>query len=331
MRERSWGDVLAAGIAIVVVFLLFLRTSTSDPGVTPPPPPPATTAPATLAEALFSGMPAAELRVDGPRTMRAVFPTLPEVAVWLENVGAKPFSIVEHVGSRGLQRGHVWVEGGHGVLEVHNSSWWDPTPVTRLVQPGERLGMELGGHPTPCPVDLSQLARDAHAGGMTFTLVCGTDPEFSRRGPRAFDGGATTPQLELTWTPLEVRYAAGERAALEAAVAEMLTLPVVHLGTAPSTPERRELLQAGPRALPVLLEALQGTTDLHERAWLFALLYDASGLLDPRARAFQNRGALGSFDDGVQQDDGGPEPKAQRPLVTRWTGLSSLVREIRAR
>lgn len=155
----------------------------------------------------------------------------------------------------------------------------------------------------------------------------------------------------VRWVPREIVLSTFETEALLAAIAALdETQPVLltrHRYQEGLEPEgitddnARSVLEAGWKALPPLLGVLgDSKVSPARKAWILALLYDLTGVLDPLSAdgvigacdwcAGWRRKSPYGFDDSAsnRSNGGGPSARAQEPFIEAWIQLSSLVRAI---
>jgi len=163
----------------------------------------------------------------------------------------------------------------------------------------------------------------------------------------------TSDPVRVQWTPRTVVLSEARERELRGRIDELddLALPWIvefsyHEEIEPTLPDdgsAAEILRAGWEALPVLLEAVADPAITPaRRAWLLALLFDLTGVLDPSGvegvlgQAERIPGWRGSrvfplFDPWFSPPGGGPSREAQQSLVEAWSELASLVRVERTR
>ena len=211
---------------------------------------------------------------------------------------------------------------------------------SRALEPGERIGLQV-------------------ALGDFIALDAPGDHEV-RVHYHDSDGIADTPDVEgrvltstepfvMRWTPLRLSRADVDAATVRVSIAlESIdeNEPVV-ITTRPFTPPRiysrakpvgeEKILAEGWSALPRLLAALDEDLTPRRRAWVFGLLYDLTGVLDPREAQVLGRyvEVAGFFDSehdfpgsgGFDREAGGPiDASAQQEWVARWSRMKELVR-----
>lgn len=282
----------------------------------------------------------ARVRVLGPRVLRPTFPELPVLQVLVEHTDSEPFRITWDGGRPGLLHTDLRLEpedpgAAWGTLERPFFQKWTPRQESIVVTPGTVLGSSRRDDPPgtsprhPLGISMHGFAEEAAPSPVRFRVLYAGRRFFGEGPMRPEDVPVSSEELELRWQTLWVAVGAEERAKWLADLDRVIELPVVRLDRVARNGARERLLAAGPRLLPVLLDELleERRTSRHRRAWLLALLFDISGLLDPRVDRGTAKGPLGAYHDGDSRHDGGPAEGAQRDLAERWRALTPLVQE----
>ena len=157
----------------------------------------------------------------------------------------------------------------------------------------------------------------------------------------------TSDPVRLRWEPRVVRLSEEQErvirrwiGALDDSEPVLLVDGPFREGVEPSLPETKPqlaILKAGWKAVPVLIDALGAPENTPERcAWLLALLYDLTGVLDPwivpgalgkttRARGWRSSMTLPLDGPRFRRTRIGPRSEDQAPLIESWKRLAVLV------
>jgi hypothetical protein len=285
------------------------------------------------------------LRANVERGVAAApFPELPVVTVEIANVdqgNAAPWLLDEE--SDAARRERIRVEGTSpdgAVMRRHWPSWsgsiWSGN---RRLAPGDRLRWTC---------DLAEYLVPDFTSEATVRIQYQESADIANEASLDDRLFLESAPFVVRWTPRTLSRAAVEAVDVQRHLEEIgpsappvIATYVYRSGMRWAEPGERghqRLLSCGWNALPGLIDSLSDAEATFERrAWLLALLYDLTGVLDPRRApgAIERwretpgfltesespwRGSIGEARSGPRRDDA-----SQRMLIERWLALRKLL------
>jgi len=296
--------------------------------------------------------------------LEASFPRLPVYLVRIENVDVEGESVWftdggnHHGGRRARWRMDVTDSNGKSIgIRESWPSGGGGTSLSRALEKGECWGRrhpdaEPDDVPDPVPLPAEHYVELFEPGEYTVRIQYHNEKPIAAELDVSELVLTTSAPLRFQYRPLSVELGPSTRQRIKEMVDQVLREPLILLFDRPYDPTMKffgepssgceALFRCGWQALPVLVETLDAAgCTAHQRAWMLAMLYNITGLLDPRGydaalgawQASKLRAKTGGFVVrlGAGGDGGGPVRESQEALIKKWRQLARMIRVVEPR